>query len=231
MRVAVVDDSIIVREGLRRLLEAEGHHVLDVLEHPDLVAGAITARPPEVVILDIRMPPTFTDEGLHVASALRRAHPQLGILLLSQYAVAEYATRLLESGTRATGYLLKDRIFQANQLSQALHRLAEGGTVIDPDVVGELVATHHTSDPLARLTERERDVLRLMAGGLSDKGIAQQLYVSVNTVGTHSQRVFRKLDLPDGMSDNRRVLAVLAFLQHRFQRSAGDPGGPRPQGR
>ncbi|GAA1616419.1 response regulator [Catellatospora bangladeshensis] len=215
MRVTVVDDSVIVREGLRRLLESEGHHVVDTLAHPGTVAAAVAERTPDAVVLDIRMPPTFTDEGLHTAAALRREHPGLAVLVLSQHAVPEYATRLLDGGARATGYLLKDRILEPWQLSQTLARLAEGGCVVDPDVVGDLLATRRNTDRLSCLTEREHDVLRLMAEGLSDKGIAQRLFVSANTVGTHVQRIFRKLDLPDGVEDNRRVLAVLALLQAR----------------
>ncbi|WP_261566213.1 response regulator [Frankia gtarii] len=215
MRVIVVDDSVIIREGLRRLLDLDGHVVASLLAHPDDLAGAVTAEAPDAVILDIRMPPTYTDEGLVTAISLRRTRPDLAILLLSQYAVPEYATRLLEGGARGTGYLLKERILYPQQLSQALHRLADGGTVIDPDVVGELLAATQRADPLDRLTGRERDVLQLMAEGLSDRGIAERLYLSVNTVGTHIRGIFQKLGLPSGAVDNRRVLAVLAYLQHR----------------
>jgi len=215
MRVIVVDDSVIVREGLRRLLEAEGHQVVATLTRPEHVNGAVATGRPDVVILDIRMPPTFTDEGIQLASALRKMQPGLGILVLSQYVVPEYATRLLESGARGTGYLLKDRILLPLQLSQAVRRLAEGGTVVDPDVVGELLVLQQGGDPLDQLTGQERQVLRLMAEGLSNKGIAQRLYVSLNTVGTHVQHIFRKLDLRDTTADNRRVLAVLAFLKDR----------------
>ncbi len=215
MRVIIVDDSVIVREGLRRLLEAEGHEVVDAIARPEQAASAVAAGRPDVVVLDIRMPPTFTDEGLRVAAELRAAMPGLGILVLSQYAIPEYATRLLENGARGTGYLLKDRILEPLQLSQALQRLAEGGTVIDPDVVGELLASRQADDPLGQLSGREREVLQLMAEGLSDKGIAERLFLSLNTIGTHIQRIFRKLDLPDGAAENRRVLAVLASLQRR----------------
>jgi DNA-binding NarL/FixJ family response regulator len=217
MRVIVLDDSIIVREGLRRLLETEGHHVAAALARPDQIDAAVAAKQPEVVILDIRMPPTFTDEGIAVAVSLRKRNPELGILVLSQYAVPEYATRLLENGPRRTGYLLKDRILQPFQLSQALQRLGDGGTVVDPDVVGELLLSRHNGDPLHDLTAQERQVLQLMAEGLSNKGIAGRLYVSLNTVGTHVQHIFRKLGLPDSGADNRRVLAVLAFLKDRYQ--------------
>ncbi|WP_261554409.1 response regulator [Frankia tisae] len=215
MRVIVVDDSVIIREGLRRLLDLDGHVVSSLLPRPGDLAAAVTAEAPDAVILDIRMPPTYTDEGLVTAISLRRTRPDLAILLLSQYAVPEYATRLLEGGARGTGYLLKERILHPQQLSQALHRLADGGTVIDPDVVGELLAATQRADPLDRLTGRERDVLQLMAEGLSDRGIAERLYLSVNTVGTHIRGIFQKLGLPSGAVDNRRVLAVLAYLQHR----------------
>ncbi|HET6353487.1 response regulator transcription factor [Streptomyces sp.] len=214
MRVITVDDSIIIREGLRHLLEAEGHEVVDTLARPGQVAGAVETFCPDVIILDIRMPPTFTDEGVQLAVSLRRTRPHLGILVLSQYAVPEYATRLLEGGPKGTGYLLKDRILEPLQLTQALKRLSDGGTVVDPDLVGELLASPYSQDPLHRLSRREREVLQLLAEGLSDKGIAERLFVSLNTVGTHVHRIFDKLDLPGGVVDNRRVLAVLAFLQH-----------------
>jgi DNA-binding NarL/FixJ family response regulator len=214
MRVIVIDDSVIVREGLRRLLESEGHQVIDMIARPEQVAAAVATGRPDAVILDIRMPPTFTDEGVRVAISLRKTLPGLGILVLSQYAVPEYATRLLEGGATGTGYLIKDRVLEPLQLSQALRRLGEGGTVVDPDVVGELLTAKRRNDPLDALTEREREVLRLMAEGLSDKGIAERLFVSLNTVGTHIRHIFRKLDLPSSAVDNRRVLAVLALLQH-----------------
>jgi DNA-binding NarL/FixJ family response regulator len=213
VRVIIIDDSLIIREGLRSLLEAEGHQIVDVIGRLDHIADSVTTGLPDVVILDIRMPPTFTDEGVRAAISLRAAMPGVGILVLSQYAIPEYATRLLESGARGTGYLLKDRILEPLQLSQALQRLADGGTVVDPDVVGELITSRQGDDPLNRLSGRERDVLRLMAEGLSDKGIAEQLYVSLNTVGTHVRNIFRKLDLPRGAVENRRVLAVLTALQ------------------
>ncbi|GIH94242.1 response regulator transcription factor [Planobispora siamensis] len=215
MRVIVVDDSVIIREGLRRLLEAEGHHVVDVVGRPERVAAAVAAGTPDAVILDIRMPPTFTDEGIQLAAALRAARPQLAVLVLSQYAMPEYASRLLSDGTGGIGYLLKERVLEPLHLSQALRRLADGGVLVDPEVVGELLAAGQRDDPIDRLSTREREVLQLMAEGLSDRGIAERLYVSANTVGTHIRHVFHKLGLPDGAADNRRVLAVLTFLQHR----------------
>lgn len=213
MRIIVVDDSVIAREGLRRLLQAEGHDVVATIGRVERVASAVASSNPDAVILDIRMPPTWTDEGVQAAISLREAWSDLGILVLSQYAVPEYATRLLECGTTGTGYLLKDRILEPLQLSQALQRLAEGGTVVDPDVVGELIASRGSNDVLDELTDKEHDVLRLMAEGLSDKGIAAQMHVSLNTVGTHIRHIFQKLRLSGSPANNRRVLAVLAFLQ------------------
>ncbi|MFI0967540.1 response regulator [Streptomyces sp. NPDC021080] len=212
MRVTVVDDSIIVREGLNRLLLSEGHEVVGSLSRPEHVAAAVTAEQPDAVVLDIRMPPTFTDEGLQVASTLRTMMPSLAILVLSQYGIPEYAALLLKQGAAGTGYLLKDRILVPLQLSQALQRLVQGGTVIDPDVVGELMAAPSRLGAIALLTERELEVLKLMAEGLSDKGIAERLVVSVHTVGTHVRHIFQKLDLPAEAVGNRRVLAVLAYL-------------------
>jgi DNA-binding NarL/FixJ family response regulator len=214
MRVIVVDDSVIVREGLRRLLGSEGHEVTEVISRPEQVAAAVARGRPDAVILDIRMPPTYTDEGVQVATSLRETAPELGILVLSQYAVPEYATRLLEGGAAGTGYLIKDRVLEPLQLSQALQRLKDGGTVVDPDVVGELLTAKRSNNPLDALSERELEVLRLMAEGLSDKGIAERLFISLNTVGTHVRHIFRKLNLPSSAVDNRRVLAVLVLLQH-----------------
>jgi DNA-binding NarL/FixJ family response regulator len=215
MRVIIVDDSIIAREGLRRLIEAEGHQVVEVVGRPEHVERAVVTGRPDALILDIRMPPTYTDEGIQVATALRAVAPDLKILVLSQYAMPEYATRLLQGGAAGTGYLLKDRILEPLQLSQALARLIDGGTVVDPDVVGELIASRHGHDALSDLSPREREVLRLMAEGLSDRGIADTMYISLNTVGTHIQHIFRKLELPGSPTSNRRVLAVLAFLQQQ----------------
>jgi DNA-binding NarL/FixJ family response regulator len=215
MRVIVVDDSVIAREGLQRLLETEGHHVVETIARPERAAGAVATGHPHAVILDIRMPPSFTDEGVRLAMSLRMAWPTLAILVLSQYAIPEYATRLLEGGVTGTGYLLKERIMEPTQLSQALRRLADGGTVIDPDVVGELIASRRGNDTVNRLSNRERNILQLMAEGLSDKGIAESTHTSLNTVGTHVQHIFNKLNLPGTPENNRRVLAVLAFLQER----------------
>jgi DNA-binding NarL/FixJ family response regulator len=217
MHVIVVDDSVIVREGLRRLLEVEGHQVDDTLAHPADVVAAVASRRPDAVVLDIRMPPTFVDEGLKLAEQLRRADRRLGILVLSQVPAPEYATRLLAAGTAGAGYLLKESILQPLQLTHALTTLAAGGTYIDPELVGELLAAKAIDDRMDELTAREREVLAVMAEGLADKGIAARLHLSVNTIETHVQRIFRKLELPDAPTDNRRILAVLRFLQQDRQ--------------
>ncbi|MFF4403544.1 LuxR C-terminal-related transcriptional regulator [Streptomyces sp. NPDC001404] len=211
----MVDDSLIVREGLHRLLEDQGHEVAAAVARPERVPDVVGATRPDAVIVDIRMPPTFTDEGLQIAASLRATNPELGILVLSQYAVPEYASRLLENGAGHTGYLLKDRVFAPLQLTQTIRRLAAGGTVVDPDVVGELLASRRSGDPLGQLSGRETEVLQLMAEGLTDKGIAERLFLSPHTVGTHVRRVFDKLGLPSRYVDNRRVLAVLTLLQSR----------------
>jgi DNA-binding NarL/FixJ family response regulator len=213
--IMIVDDSIIAREGLSRLLKAEGHRVVELVSRPELAARSLLLARPEAVILDIRMPPSYTDEGIRLAIELRRTDPGLRILVLSQYAMPEYATRLLECGAAGLGYLLKDRILEPLQLSQALQRLQDGGTVVDPDVVGDLISSRQSNDVVQRLSSREQEVLRLMAEGLSDKGIAERMWISTHTVGTHIQHIFRKLDLPDAATGNRRVLAVLTLLQSR----------------
>lgn len=213
MELVLADDSIIIREGLTRLLTAAGYHIAAAVGRPEPLPAAVAEHHPDAVIVDIRMPPTHTDEGLRVATGLRARYPTLGILMLSQFIVPEYATRLLGGGERYTGYLLKDRVMEPVQLTSALARIVAGGTVVDPDLVGLLLGARRDDSPLGSLTEREAEVLRLMAEGLSDKGIAQALYVSTNTVGTHIRHIFSKLGLADGVADNRRVLAVLEYLQ------------------
>lgn len=209
--LVLVDDAWLAREGLARLLTAHGHTVVAVADHPDKVPALVHRAAPDLVILDIRMPPTFTDEGLRLAKSLRRKHPDLPLLVLSQYVEPAYAHALLElTDSRRCGYLLKEHVLDATQLGATLDRLAEGEVVIDATVVDVLLKDNR--NPLAVLTQRERDVLALMAEGLTDRGIAQRLFVSLNTVGTHVQRVLRKLDIPSGVNDNRRVLAVLTYL-------------------
>ena len=213
MDLILADDSVIIREGLIRLLTDAGHRIAATVNRPEPLPAAVAEHHPDAVVLDIRMPPTHTDEGLRAAATLRARYPHLGILVLSQYIVPEYATRLLSGGERYTGYLLKDRVMEPAQLTAALTRIAAGGTVVDADLIAVLIRARKDDTPLASLTEREAEVLRLMAEGLSDKGIAAALYVSTNTVGTHIRHIFSKLGLADGVTDNRRVLAVLEYLQ------------------
>ncbi|MFG1607910.1 response regulator [Actinoplanes sp. NPDC049265] len=211
----IVDDSLIAREGLRHLLESEEHQVVGVAGQADEAVRTVAATCPDAVILDVRMPPTHTDEGITLAISLRRQHPRLAVLVLSQYASPEFVTRLLEGGAARTGYLLKDRISEPDEVRNTLERLLDGGTVVDTTLVDELLAARRDPGGLARLTTREAQVLRLMAEGRSDRGIAAELFVSLNTVSTHAQRIFHKLDLPGAAHDNRRVLAVLTLLQRR----------------
>jgi DNA-binding NarL/FixJ family response regulator len=219
MRIVLADDTWLVREGLARLLTEYGHDVVGVTGHPDDVHGLVRDCAPDAVILDIKMPPTFTDEGLRLASALRQLRSDLPLLLLSQYVEPTYATAVLTMArSRHCGYLLKEHVLDAAQLDATLARLAAGEVVIDETVIRLLMDYACQPDPLASLTRREREVLDLMAQGLTDRGIAQRLYVSLNTVGTHVQRVLRKLDIPDGAHDNRRVLAVLTYLDTAIAR-------------
>jgi len=213
MRIAVADDSLLVREGLGQLLESLGHQVVFRAARADILLAEVAAHRPEIVIVDIKMPPTFTDEGLRAAARIRRRHPDVGVLVLSQYVVPGYVTWLLERSPAQAGYLLKDRILDGVMLQDALDRIAAGGTVVDPELVRSLMKPRTASGPLASLSEREREVLSLIAEGLSDRGIAERLVVSLNTVGTHVQHISSKLGLPDTAADNRRVRATLAWLQ------------------
>jgi DNA-binding NarL/FixJ family response regulator len=215
VRVILADDSVILREGLARILREQGFDVLaQVGTAPELLA-AVDRLSPDLAIVDIRMPPSHTDEGLVAAEELRIRHPAVGVLVLSQYVEAEYALRLLERGEHGAGYLLKDRVLDVRELAEAARRVGEGGSVVDPALVAQLVERPSANGGLAELTERERDVLALLAEGLSDKGIAQRLVVTLKTVETHVRHVFLKLDLPRGAAENRRVHAVLAYLRGR----------------
>jgi DNA-binding NarL/FixJ family response regulator len=208
----VVDDSLLVREGLVSLLVARGHDVVESVESPDAVPALVRASTPDVVLLDIKMPPTYTDEGLRLAAGIRARHPDIGVLVLSQYVVASYAALLLARSPERVGYLLKDNVLRSEVLDHALTQVAAGGTFVDPVLVAGLVSA---TASLQVLSDREREVLGLMAEGLSDRGIAERLTVSVQTVYTHVQHVFAKLDLPATSSDNRRVRAVVAYLTTR----------------
>lgn len=213
LRVMLVDDAPLIREGIARLLRDDDITV--VAQHPDAtgVLESVTETQPDVVILDVRMPPTHTTEGLEAAVALKRDNPDLGVLVLSQYVETQHAMELLSSGHRGVGYLLKERITRPSELIDAVSRIAAGETVIDPDVVRVILETPRRADPIARLTARERDVLALVAEGHSNAAIADRLDLTARTVETHTSRIFTKLDLEATATTHRRVLAVLAHLR------------------
>ncbi|GAA1058508.1 DNA-binding response regulator [Agromyces luteolus] len=220
MRVIVVDDALLTREGLVRLLREAGVDV--IAERPDatdLVPLVETERP-DVVVLDIKMPPTWTDEGLAAAAAVKSAVPGTGVLVLSQYLETAYAMRLVEEFPERTGYLLKDRLSDIMVLVDALRRLTDGETVIDPTIVARLVSRRRRSDPLEALTSREREVLALLAEGMSNRAIGARLFIAERTVETHVTNVFTKLGLGEDETTHRRVLAVLTFLR------TADASGP-----
>jgi DNA-binding NarL/FixJ family response regulator len=211
MRVVVADDSVLLREGLVRLLTENGHEVVAAVgDGPSLVAAVDDYRP-QVSIVDVRMPPSHTDEGLRASVEARRRVPGTPILVLSQYVEVSYADDLLADRRGAIGYLLKDRVSEIAEFLDALARVADGGTVLDPDVVAQLVV-RRGRDPLDRLTQREREVLGLMAEGRSNTAIARVLVVTDGAVEKHVKNIFTKLDLPPDEEQHRRVLAVLAYL-------------------
>jgi DNA-binding NarL/FixJ family response regulator len=213
MRVVVADDSVLLREGLTRLLIEAGIDVAGQAGDADELMAAVEAERPDVAIVDIRMPPTHTDEGLRAARELRVRYPTMGVLVLSQYVRPSYAIELLQDGAERVGYLLKDRVSDVGQLTESLRRVAEGGSVLDPSVVAQLVGRpRRGQDPLEELTVREREVLALMAEGRSNKAIAERLFITEHTVEKHVQNIFSKLELPATTDDHRRVLAVLTFL-------------------
>ncbi|ACZ29283.1 two component transcriptional regulator, LuxR family [Xylanimonas cellulosilytica DSM 15894] len=214
MRVIVVDDALLTRAGLVRLLAEVGVDVVAQAADARDIQALVADHDPDVVVLDIRMPPTFTDEGLLAASALHRERPELGLLVLSQYLETEYAMRLIEEHPEGVGYLLKDRLFDIAVLVDALRRIAEGETVIDPTIVARLLGRRRRQDPVDRLTPREREVLALIAEGLSNQAIAQRLVVTERTVETHVTSIFMKLELADDATTHRRVQAVLRYLRH-----------------
>ena len=213
MRVAVADDAVILREGLARLLEEAGFEVVGLAADADELYAARRALPPDVAIVDIRMPPTHTDEGLQAAKRIRERWPETGILVLSQYVQARYAVELLANGTEGVGYLLKDRVSDLDELATSVRRIGEGGSVLDPSVVAQLVGQRRKGDdPLEDLTERELEVLALMAEGRSNKAIGERLFITEHTVEKHVKSIFGSLRLPPSPDDHRRVLAVVKFL-------------------
>jgi DNA-binding NarL/FixJ family response regulator len=213
MRVALADDAAVLREGLSRVLAEAGIEVTAQVSDADELLAAVDELHPDVAVIDIRMPPTWSDEGLTVTEEIRHRFPQVGVLLLSQYVEAEYAMTLLEGGSGRIGYLLKERVLDVDDLVNALERVAAGETVVDSALVSQLLNRTRPDNPLDQLTSREREVLSLMAEGLTDRGIAERLYLSLNTVETHIRHVIAKLDLPATPASNRRVHAVLAYLR------------------
>jgi len=213
MRVVVADDSLILREGLVRLLTEAGFDVVgQAADGPGLLAQ-VDAHGPDVAIVDIRMPPTHTDEGLRAARELRSRHPGLGVLVLSQYVRPSYAFELLADGADGIGYLLKDRVSDLAELADSVRRVGDGGSVLDPSVVAQLVNRRRMgNDPIEELTERELEVLGLMAEGRTNKAVADRLFITEHTVEKHVQNIFAKLRLPATTDDHRRVLAVLTYL-------------------
>jgi DNA-binding NarL/FixJ family response regulator len=213
VRVVVADDAVILREGLARLLEEAGFDVVGRASDADELCALVEQASPDVAIVDIRMPPTHTDEGLRAAKVIRTRWPQVGILVLSQYVQARYAVELLEQGTERVGYMLKDRVSDLDELSTSVRRIGEGGSVLDPAVVSQLVGQRRKGNtPLEDLTERELEVLTLMAEGRSNKAIAERLFITEHTVEKHVKNIFATLRLPQSGDDHRRVLAVVTFL-------------------
>ena len=213
MRLILADDAAVIREGLARLLTEEGFDIVAQVGDANDLLALVELERPEVALVDIRMPPSYTDEGLVAAQQIRAAHPDVGVLVLSQHIDVAYAMKLVTEQSSRVGYLLKDRIADLPELVAALRHIADGGSVVDPGLVAELVSAPAVEDPLAGLTKREREVLALLAEGRTDRGIAQLLYVTPKTVEAHVRSIFRKLDLPADATDNRRVHAVLTFLR------------------
>ncbi len=212
-RVALAEDSLLVREGLVRILRAAGFETVGEAETAQELLDLVERARPDVVLVDIRLPPGYGDEGLRAAAGIRARFPSMALLVLSQYVEAEYALRLLEGTERGVGYLLKDRVLEAGQLTEAITRVLARGVVVDPALVAQLLERRRRVGPLDELTSREREVLALMAEGLTDRGIAQRLYVTPKTVETHTRHIFRKLSLPESALENKRVHAVLTYLR------------------
>ena len=213
MRVALADDAVMLREGLSRLLEEAGFEVVGLAGDGEALLELVERTRPDVAIIDIRMPPTHTDEGLRAAKAIRARWPSIGLLVLSQHVNTRYALELLSAGTDGVGYLLKERVSDLEELSSSVNRVGNGGSVLDPAVVDELVGRRRQADnPVEHLTDREREVLGLMAEGRSNHAIAERLFVTDHTVEKHVKNIFGSLQLPQSPDDHRRVLAVITYL-------------------
>jgi DNA-binding NarL/FixJ family response regulator len=213
LRVVIAEDSVLLREGIVRLLEESGFEVAGQAGDGEDLLRKVGAHKPDVAVVDVRMPPTHTDEGLRAAHRIRAEHPDTAVLVLSQYVDEAYALELLSESTERTGYLLKDRVADVKAFTDAVRRVANGGSALDPEVVGLLLGRRRREDPLAVLSPREREVLALMAEGRSNSAMAEVLGVSERAVEKHVTSIFSKLDLPRAATDHRRVLAVLTFLR------------------
>jgi DNA-binding NarL/FixJ family response regulator len=213
VRVVLAEDSVLLREGVARILGEAGFEVVGQAGNADELMLKVRSYSPDVAIVDIRMPPTHTDEGLRAAQEIREKHPTVGVLVLSQYVEPTYAMELLAESAEGVGYLLKDRVSDVNEFADAVRRVGEGGSALDPTIVSQLVGRRRRDDPIDQLTPREREVLGLMAEGRSNSGIAEQLVVTERAVEKHVTGIFSKLQLPAASEDHRRVLAVLAYLR------------------
>jgi DNA-binding NarL/FixJ family response regulator len=212
VRIVIAEDLFLLRDGLTRMLEAHGFEIAAAVDNGTGLLAAVTSARPDVAVVDVRLPPTFTDEGLRAALAARRAVPGLPVLVLSQYVEQLYARELLAGGSGGIGYLLKDRVFDSAQFVDAVRRVAAGGTAMDPEVIDRLLARNSGDNALAALSRREREVLGLMAEGRTNAAIAQRLVITERAVAKHTASIFLRLGLQPSDDDNRRVLAVLAYL-------------------
>ena len=213
MRIVIADDAVLLREGAARLLEEAGHEVVAQAGDADDLLRKVRAHEPDVAVIDVRMPPDNSDDGLRAALTIRSELPEVGILLLSQYVEDRYFNELVSGGAEGVGYLLKDRVTEVERLAEAVERVAAGGSVLDPEVVAQMLGRTREEDPLDSLTSREREVLGLMAEGRTNRSIAEALFLSERAVERHITSIFGKLDLPTTEQDHRRVLAVLAYLR------------------
>ncbi len=213
MRAVIAEDSVLLREGVSRLLEESGMEIVGACDNADVLVALVEQHQPDIAIVDIRLPPTLTDEGLKAAVTIRREHPQVGVLVLSQYVEVGLAMQLLADSADGAGYLLKDRISNVSEFVDAVHRVADGGSVIDPTIVSSLLSKQRNRDPLANLTPREGEVLALMAEGRSNQGIADELVITLRAVEKYVSSIFAKLDMPNTEGGSKRVLAVLLYLR------------------
>jgi DNA-binding NarL/FixJ family response regulator len=213
LSVAIAEDSVLLREGVSRILRDAGLDVVGAYDNAEALLMRVRSLPPDIVILDIRLPPTHTDEGMRAALQIRQRHPGVAVLVLSQYVELGLAMRLLSESAEKVGYLLKDRIGDVSDFVDAVRRVANGGSAIDPKIVSTLLQRRRNDDPLARLTPREREVLELMAAGTSNQGVADKLVITLRAVEKYVSSVFDKLGLPSTRSESRRVLAVLLYLR------------------